>query len=63
MREHHTDPKGRKTFRIPEKPNADDIIRQHAEMREKALKDEVSMLAAAERKGMEIRSSSGDIIL
>ncbi|QTA86931.1 Rpn family recombination-promoting nuclease/putative transposase [Desulfonema magnum] len=53
MREHYTNPKVWKAFDVLEKLSADDITRQHAEMREKALKDEVSMLAAAERKGME----------
>ena len=53
MRAHYKNPMIHKAFGILEQLSADEETRLRAEMRERALKDEVSMLAAAERKGME----------
>ncbi|QTA93699.1 Rpn family recombination-promoting nuclease/putative transposase [Desulfonema magnum] len=62
MREHYTNPKIRKAFGVLESLSADELTRQQAEMREKALKDEVSMLAAAERKGRKVGREEGRLI-
>jgi hypothetical protein len=54
MRAHYTNPMIHKAFGILERLSADEETRLRAEMRERAIRDEVSMLAAAERKGIEI---------
>lgn len=53
MRTHYTNPMIHGAFGILETLSADDQTRLLAEMREKALKDEASMLSAARREGME----------
>ncbi|MDM8525604.1 PD-(D/E)XK nuclease family transposase [Desulfococcaceae bacterium HSG8] len=52
MREHYTNPNVRKAFGILENLSADRLTRQQAETRERAIRDEFSMLAAAERVGI-----------
>ena len=51
MIENYTNPKIHKTFHALEALSADEQARLRAEMRERALRDEVSELNAAERKG------------
>ncbi|MCP4348604.1 MAG: hypothetical protein GY795_24240 [Desulfobacterales bacterium] len=51
MRTHYKNPAIHKAFNILEALSADDKVRRMAEMREKALKNEISELAAAKRQG------------
>jgi predicted transposase/invertase (TIGR01784 family) len=51
MRTHYTNPAIHKAFDLLETLSADELTRQQAEMREKALKNEVSMLEAARTEG------------
>ncbi|MCP4346818.1 MAG: Rpn family recombination-promoting nuclease/putative transposase [Desulfobacterales bacterium] len=51
MRTHYKNPAIHKAFNILETLSADDKVRRLAEMREKALKNEISELAAAKREG------------
>ncbi len=51
MRTHYKNPSVHKAFDLLEKLSADDETRRKAEIREKALMNEVSMLAAARREG------------
>lgn len=53
MREQYTNPKIRKAFDVLQTLSMDENERRLAEVRERALKDEVSFLAAEWRKGME----------
>ncbi len=51
MRTHYKNPAINKAFNILETLSADEKVRRQAEMREKALKNEISELAAAKRQG------------
>ncbi|MCP4351492.1 MAG: hypothetical protein GY795_39000 [Desulfobacterales bacterium] len=50
---HYKNPAIHKAFNILETLSADDEVRRLAEMRERALKNEISELAAAKREGRE----------
>ncbi len=52
MRTYYKNPAIHKAFNILETLSADEKVRREAEMREKALKNEISELAAAKREGM-----------
>jgi hypothetical protein len=52
MRTQYKNPAIHKAFDMLEKLSADENARLRAEIREKALKNEVSMLAAARREGI-----------
>ena len=51
MREHYANPAIHKAFTFLEELSADEIERQRAEIREKALKDEATFLDDAKQKG------------
>jgi predicted transposase/invertase (TIGR01784 family) len=51
MREHYTNPAIHKAFTFLEELSADEIERQRAEIREKALKDEATFLDDAKKEG------------
>ncbi len=51
MREHYTNPAIQKAFGVLKTISADEETRRLAEMREDALRNEVSMLNAARREG------------
>ncbi len=51
MREHYTNPVIQKAFGVLKTISADEETRRLAEMREDALRNEVSMLNAARREG------------
>ncbi|MCP4105441.1 MAG: Rpn family recombination-promoting nuclease/putative transposase [Desulfobacteraceae bacterium] len=53
MRTHYKNPPIHKAFNILETLSADDEVRRLAEIRERALKNEISELAAAKREGKE----------
>ncbi len=53
MRTHYKNPAIHKAFNILETLSADDKVRRLADMRERALKNEISELSAARREGEE----------
>ncbi len=59
MRTHYKNPAIHKAFNILETLSADVKVRQEAAMREKALRNEISELAAAERRGMKKGKKEG----
>ena len=59
MRTHYKNPAIHKAFDRLEEMSADEQTRLRAEIREKALKNEVSMLAAAHREGEKIGIEKG----
>ena len=58
--EHYTNPNIHKAFRALQALSADDEARQLAEMRERALSDEVSELNAARLEGERIGETRGE---
>ncbi len=60
MREHYTNPAIRKAFGVLKTISADEETRRLAEMREDALRNEVSMLNAARRDGKRDGLSEGE---
>jgi len=60
MRKDYKNPAVHKAFDLLEKLSADEITRRRAEMREKALTNEVSMLAAARREGEKTGIEKGE---
>ena len=58
--ENYTNPNIHKAYRVLHGLSADEEARQLAEMREKALKDEVSELNAARREGERIGERRGE---
>ena len=61
MRTQYTNPMIHKAFEVLETLSADELTRQRAEMREKALKNEVSMLEAARNEGLQQGLQQGQI--
>ena len=51
MREHYTNSSIQRAFNLLDRLSADEITRRKVEMREKALKNEVSMLESAREEG------------
>ncbi|CAN2042669.1 transposase [Candidatus Magnetomoraceae bacterium gMMP-15] len=62
MRTHYTNPSIHKAFNILEGLSSDEEVRIHAQMRERALRDELSMLASARREGEKIGIEKGEKI-
>ncbi len=62
MRNHYKNPAVHKAFGLLEKLSADEETRRRAEIREKALTNEVSMLAAARREGEKTGIEKGEKI-
>lgn len=61
MRKSYTNPMIHKAFEVLEALSADELTRQRAEMREKALKNEVSMLEDAREEGIQQGIQQGQL--
>ena len=62
MQTHYTNPAIQQAFRVLEKLSADEETRRRAEIRERALKDEASLLAEAREEGREEGIKKGELI-